>query len=124
MILGLVIASALFAAACFFLYATKKPSRTTLPGKLLTTPVDGKEHHRKSILKDDWVPKISTLYEAFQRGYEIDPNAPFIGHRQMELEGAPYAWQTYQNVSSSSKHYIRNVRLPFYLITPFYRSSI
>lgn len=98
MILGLAIASALFAAACFFLYVTKKPSRATLPGKLLTTPVDGKEYHRKSILNDDWVPKISTLYEAFQRGYQIDPNAPFIGHRQMELEGAPYAWQTYQNV--------------------------
>ena len=96
--LGIVIASAIFVSACYILYITKVPVSKTLPQQLLTEPINGNEYHRKSILKDDGIPVITTLYEAFKRGLAIDPDAPFLGFRQLDLSGAPYEWFTYKQV--------------------------
>ena len=98
MVVGIAIASAVFAAACYVLYTTRVPTPKALPAKVLTRAVDGEEHHRESVMEDGWVPVVTTLYEAFKRGYVMGPSEPFLGFRQMELPGKPYKWLSYEQV--------------------------
>lgn len=98
MVVGIAIASAVFAAACYVLYTTRVPTPKGLPAKVLTRAVDGEEHHRESVMEDGWVPVVTTLYEAFKRGYVMGPSEPFLGFRQMELPGKPYKWLSYEQI--------------------------
>jgi hypothetical protein len=98
MILGIAIASAVFIAVVYLLYATRPPTAKGLPAQVLTRAIDGKEHHRENPGDDSWVPVVSTLYEAFKRGYVMNPSAPFLGFRQADVPGKPYKWLTYEQV--------------------------
>ena len=97
-IVGTSIASAVFIAACYAIYITRPPKPKRSSGKVLTRAIDGIEHHRECFNDDSWVPVISTLYEAFKRGFVMNPSAPFLGFRQVELPGKPYKWLTYEQV--------------------------
>ena len=98
MVVGIAIASAVFVAACYVFYTTRAPKPKGLPDKVLTRPINGEEHHRECLLDDSRVPVISTLYEAFKRGHVMNPSAPFLGFRQLNLPGKPYKWLTYEQV--------------------------
>jgi len=104
MIVGTAIASGVFLVTCVVFYATRVPRPKSLPGKVFTKSVGNVEHHRKSVLSDSRAAIITTLYEAFKRGHTMNPDAPFLGYRQLDLPGAPYAWSSYEQVNQRMRN--------------------
>lgn len=97
MIVGTVIASAIFVGVSYILYITRPPKPKQIPN-LVTEPVANEEHHRRNTFCTKKSASITTAYEAFRRGYMMNPSGNFLGYRQLNLPGAPYAWLTYEQV--------------------------